>query len=394
MSKYPRMLVRFRSENHDGWSDLNWCDIKKEYGSFVVKVAAAKAAGYMPAEAAFKELKPELAKKLLVIDFDDTRSIMKGKYCLVNHSNELYRIEFNPVEPHLFAPSGGIGWKKNDEFDSQIRLSLNDCFTASEIQSDKRLNMRTDSADQNYNQLVYSKETHQDLNQQFMNWQDWKTKRKVDVFVPIDGVTGEEQLNQNSWNNFHVALCGKLSTIKFYTETQQEYSQVLQTLISRTVELKNYSSELNNEIHRLREEFLNNSPTMRDLFIDQDAQITQTISPDLLYAARTHFLELIFVELKNHDLNFKDELKTKCINYYDRPYKQGNYCFFAAMQNFNQINFYQKLGIIIGSILSLIGAGLMIFHFAAGLTLLLGGLGGLGLSRNLGVRQQPLLNLN
>lgn len=347
MSKYPRILVRYRLPNSDQWSDLQWCDIQRigegDVTHIEVRIAQATPAGAMPADSQFTLLDSESAKKLLVIDISETAQnpsvVLDGSkradvlYCLTIVNNMMYRFSFHPLS-HLFT-SSGASWKDAGSFNLGICLSLGRFFTAEDIAADTRLVMRTDKTDQ-YNLLQYPSELLSDFTAQLSAWYHEQ------ITIQQQRIVAEEQLRQRArelaeqqlrvreaeaaevrqWHAqpvdidaslvtssiddldrlmLHAPICDALFQIKSLSNNPAHYQEILFHLLSQTPISDHSSADLKNEVTSFQTQFLRNGYDLNALFQSPDSR-----HPTL--ATVFHYvLDVVLLELQNYDASYYDQ---------------------------------------------------------------------------------------
>ena len=337
-----RVLVRYRLPMSDElrllpisnqWSDLQWCDIEQtESNELRIRVASAVQGARMPRDDAFEDLAPELAKKLLVIDCSEPEGAPESRdwplragqadefesYCLVSAANDMFRINFR--KPSNLCLPQGHRWVAGRLFNPLSTISLQRCFTDTEIAHDKRLGMRS-SAD-NYDLLVYPRELILDLKRQYRESaitpvlqheevphkvqtavvdpshdqtnQYWlTTERREKVAIDRDSVLSA--LLDEDRILLHSTVCRELTGVKNNCNSPEEYQLALYTLLSKDEISTDFSEDLMAAIRLFRNTMLRSSMDLNRIFAQEGST-----KPSLATVCQYVF-ECVFQELKNQD---------------------------------------------------------------------------------------------
>ena len=332
MPKYHRVLVRYRLPTSDQWSDLHWCDIERtESNEMRVRVASAVQGARMPRDDEFEDLAPESAKKLLVIDCSGPEETSGGwplrgrtssdfeSYCLVFTANAMFRIVFQS-QTKLFMQQGQ-SWVEGNRFSLDNLISLKHCFTQEEIAADKRLQMRTQSAADNYDLLKYDAELINDLKRQYLvspinhvihreevpdtvqtavvdqshdqTNQLWLTDCRKSVAIDMAAVSSA--LERAERMLIHDTVCRELSLVKSCTDSREQYQVALRALLIKATITANFSMELAETIRRFRDVMLRDSMDLNTIFARDES------SHPSLASVCQYVSECVFLELKNQD---------------------------------------------------------------------------------------------
>ncbi|MEI6094313.1 MAG: hypothetical protein WCR08_02425 [Gammaproteobacteria bacterium] len=333
MPKYHRVLVRYRLPTSDQWSDLHWCDIERtESNEMRVRVACAVQGARMPRDDEFEDLAPESAKKLLVIDCSGPEETSGGwplrartssdfeSYCLVFTANAMFRIAFQS-QTKLFMQQGQ-SWVEGNRFNLDNLIRLQHCFTPEEIAADKRLQMRTQSAADNYDLLKYDAELINDLKRQYLESpinhvihreevadtvqtavvdqshdqtnQDWlTTERRKPVVIDMDSFSSAFEWGDRTL--LHHVVCIALSSVKSCSNSPDEYQMALRALLGNAKIPANCSLELITEVQVFRDSMLCNSMDLNTIFAHEVS------SHPSLASVCQYVSECVFLELKNQD---------------------------------------------------------------------------------------------